>query len=72
MTFINNCFAVAKDEYLIAVDPKMKSIQDDVPIPAAGSAASIAAATASAQNVMTTKTFKSLAWSQNIQVLGIN
>lgn len=69
MTIINNCFAVSKDEYLIAVDPKSKSIQDEAQIPTAGSAVPIAE-TKDSQDNMTPKTFKSLAWSQNIQVLG--
>lgn len=67
MTFINGCYAVAKDEYLIAVDPKSKF--QDLP-PTSGSVKvagdGLMATGQDTENV----TFKSLAWSQNIQVLG--
>lgn len=69
ITIINNCFAVLKDEYLIAVDPKCNSIQDGVQIPASGSAIPIKPINTPSDNI-THKSFKSLAWSQNIQALG--
>lgn len=67
MTFINGCYAVAKDEYLIAVDPKSQF--QDLP-PTSGSVKvagdGLMATGQDTENV----TFKPLAWSQNIQVLG--
>lgn len=65
MALINNCFAVAKDEFLIAVDPKSK-LQELVP----KSGSTVAGTVATAAVADPAKSFKSLAWSQNIQVLG--
>ena len=66
MTLINNSFAVAKDEYLIAVDPKMRSLQDQQPAPVVPQSA---ASTVDVDDE-SKKSFKSLAWSHPIQVLG--
>lgn len=57
---IDNYFAVAKDEYLIAVDPKSKS-------PHEPKTAVVEAAVKGEKE--TRKTFKSFAWSQPVQVL---
>lgn len=60
ISLIDNYFAVAKDEYLIAVDPKSKS-------PHEPKTAVVEAAIKGEKE--TRKTFKSFAWSQPVQVL---
>lgn len=63
IALIDNCFAVAKDEFLIAVDPKSKSPHESITVAAAGTAATII------NEKEKRETFKSFAWSQPLQIL---
>lgn len=68
MTLINDHFAVAKDEYLIAVYPETKKAE-----PASGTAGSSSKAVTLADfqhDQEISNTFKSLVWSQHIRALG--
>lgn len=58
IAMIDGCFAVAKDEYLFAVDPKNKSLQEP-----STSLANFPT------NTESTK-FKALEWTHPLQVLG--
>ncbi len=59
IALIDGCFAVAKDEYLFAVDPKNKSLQEP-----STSLANFPT------NTESTK-FKALEWTHPLQVLGM-
>lgn len=60
IAMIDGCFAVVKDEYLFAVDPKNKSLQDDP---------SSSLANFPNESNESTK-FKALEWTHPLQVLG--
>lgn len=66
MAVINEYFAVVKDEFLIAVDPKNTGLTDATMNPKAikDQATAVAADT-------TNKPFKSFAWSQPVHHLGM-
>lgn len=55
IAMIDGCFAVAKDEYLFAVDPKNKSLQEP--------------STSFPTNTESAK-FKALEWTHPLQVIG--
>lgn len=58
IALIDGCFAVAKDEFLFAVDPKSKSLEEPS-----------TSLTNFPSNTEATK-FKALEWSHPLQVLG--
>lgn len=59
IAMIDGCFAVAKDEYLFAVDPKNKSLQE----PSSSSMANFPDTSESTK-------FKALEWTHPLQMLG--
>lgn len=66
VTIINECFALVKDEFLVAVDPKSSTLSDIN----TNNKLLLQELTAGPSKDSTNKRFKSFAWSHPLQALG--